>query len=88
MIGRRKRDIDHHADKAMQEKNNMQREQRRRKEVKGRLQKIAKEDQELFWACSDAWNKEGVPWRLFGAEYSSDEAADGPGTSPFWATGG
>ena len=51
---------------------------------KAKLQRITKDDQELFWVCSDSWSREGVPWRLFGAEYSSDEAADGPSPGPIW----
>jgi hypothetical protein len=85
-IRRRTRGIFHFADKAMQEKQKMQRAQGRRQEAKGMLEELAEE--ELFWACSDAWNKEGVPWRLLGTEYSSDEPADRPGIASFSATAG
>ena len=83
-LRRRKRGITGLTLKAKQEEDIMLRERKKRKKVKAKLQRITKEDQELFWVCSDSWSREGVPWRLFGAEYSSDEAADGPSPGPIW----
>ena len=49
-----------------------------RKRAEEDLREVEKVDKELAWFCSDTWTREGATWRLFGAEYSSDEAADGP----------
>jgi hypothetical protein len=85
-IRRRTRRSFHFADKAVQEKHKMQRAQGRRQEAKGMLEELAEEA--LFWACSDAWNKGGVPWRLLGTASSFDAPADRPGIPSFSATAG